>query len=533
MVKNLAEPGSGGQDAYAKAFMFFQLPHGLLAVSITTTFVPDLARFVARKDKASFIARSSLGRAAGRPSSPSRPRSGCSCWPGPIVGAFLQHGQFASRPPITTSRALAGFSLGLVGFSVYLFVLRGFYAHQDTRTPFVINVVENALNIVLAVVLVGRYGVLGLGLAFALAYLLSAAWALQVLSYKVPGYGAAPDLRQPGPHAARRRAHGRAGLGRRPARRRHDGREAAATGRRRARVVGVVAYLGVLAPAAVARAGRGPAADRPDPAVDCRHDQADPALVELSHRQAEQDVQRDGRSRVQLEQAIREAQDQHRRLKEQAANVIASQKQAELRLNQRIDELEKVNGNARQALRDGRRCREEGRHRQGRPVTSAAETIATALIQLEKDIEDLKTLALQSTQASDQAKAAVAAERPGAAAEAGRAAEAPEPARAGQDAGADEQGHGHAHRGRRRGRAHPRARSGRRSRPATPRPRRMAELNEMSVDAACARSRQATANAEAQARLSELRAELGLEGPRAWTRGRPRSQAGLGLRRDR
>ena len=40
--------------------------------------------------------------------------------------------------------------------------------------------------------LVGRYDVLGLGLAFALAYLLSAAWALQVLSYKVPGYGLRP-----------------------------------------------------------------------------------------------------------------------------------------------------------------------------------------------------------------------------------------------------------------------------------------------------------------------------------------------------
>ena len=45
---------------------------------------------------------------------------------------------------------LAGLSIGLVGFSVYLFVLRGFYAHQDTRTPFVLNVGENLLNIVFA-----------------------------------------------------------------------------------------------------------------------------------------------------------------------------------------------------------------------------------------------------------------------------------------------------------------------------------------------------------------------------------------------
>ena len=54
--------------------------------------------------------------------------------------------------------------------------------------------------------------------------------------------------------------------------------------------------------------------------------------------------------KIQLEQAITEAQEQHRRLKEQAANVIANQKQTELRLNRAMEELEKVNGNARQAV---------------------------------------------------------------------------------------------------------------------------------------------------------------------------------------
>jgi putative peptidoglycan lipid II flippase len=74
-----------------------------------------------------------------------------------------------------------------VGFSVYLFTLRGFYAHQDTRTPFVLNVGENLLNIVFAIVLVGRWGVLGLGLAYSFAYLLSSVWALSTLAYKVRG----------------------------------------------------------------------------------------------------------------------------------------------------------------------------------------------------------------------------------------------------------------------------------------------------------------------------------------------------------
>ncbi|MBA3605725.1 MAG: polysaccharide biosynthesis C-terminal domain-containing protein [Acidimicrobiia bacterium] len=101
---------------------------------------------------------------------------------------MLQHGDYTAADALNTSRALAGFALGLVGFSVYLFALRGFYAHQDTRTPFVINVVQCALNIVLALVLVGRYGVLGLGAAFAASYVVCAVWALGVLSYKVPGF---------------------------------------------------------------------------------------------------------------------------------------------------------------------------------------------------------------------------------------------------------------------------------------------------------------------------------------------------------
>jgi hypothetical protein len=54
----------------------------------------------------------------------------------------LQHGKFDEIDTIVTSRALAGFSVGLVGFSVYLFVLRGFYAHGDAKTPFVINLFE-------------------------------------------------------------------------------------------------------------------------------------------------------------------------------------------------------------------------------------------------------------------------------------------------------------------------------------------------------------------------------------------------------
>ena len=111
--------------------------------------------------------------------------------------------------------------------------------------------------------------------------------------------------------------------------------------------------------------------------------------------------------KVQLEQAITEAQDQHRRLKEQAANVIANQKQTELRLNRSMEELEKVNRNARQALVMASDAQAKGDATKATEYNSAAESFATRLITLEHDIEDLKQLHLQSTQAADQAKAAV------------------------------------------------------------------------------------------------------------------------------
>jgi phage shock protein A len=111
--------------------------------------------------------------------------------------------------------------------------------------------------------------------------------------------------------------------------------------------------------------------------------------------------------KIQLEQAIIEAQDQHRRLTEQAANVIANQKQTEMRLDRAMDELEKVNANARQAVLMADEAQKKGDTAKVGEYTSAAESFAQRLIALESEVEGLKELVLQSSQASDQAKAAV------------------------------------------------------------------------------------------------------------------------------
>ena len=111
--------------------------------------------------------------------------------------------------------------------------------------------------------------------------------------------------------------------------------------------------------------------------------------------------------KVQLEQAITEAQDQHRRLKEQAANVIANQKQNEMRLDASLAELEKLNRNAQQAVLMADEATRKGDTAKATEFTSAAEAFANQLIAKEKDVENLKTMSLQATQAAEQAKNAV------------------------------------------------------------------------------------------------------------------------------
>ena len=111
--------------------------------------------------------------------------------------------------------------------------------------------------------------------------------------------------------------------------------------------------------------------------------------------------------KVQLEQAITEAQDQHRRLIEQAANVVANQKQTEMRLNRSMEEMEKLNASARQAVQMADEATRRGDATKALDYTSAAEAYANRLIATEKEVESLKQLLLQSTQAANQAKSAV------------------------------------------------------------------------------------------------------------------------------
>lgn len=186
VVLVLAYRGAGDPSVYLAAFTFFQLPHGLFAVSIMTAVAPDLAASAARGDRAELRARYSGGlRLLLLVVMP----SAVILWvlARPIITALLGYGAFSPSDAEATAGTLAAFAVGLVCFSTYLYTLRAFYAQQDTRTPFLVNAGENGLNVLLAVVLYPALGVSGLALAWSLAYVAACVAALVLLRGRLTG----------------------------------------------------------------------------------------------------------------------------------------------------------------------------------------------------------------------------------------------------------------------------------------------------------------------------------------------------------
>lgn len=111
--------------------------------------------------------------------------------------------------------------------------------------------------------------------------------------------------------------------------------------------------------------------------------------------------------RIQLEQVIQEINDQHRTLQNNAAAVIANQKQAQQRLDRALKEYDGANGSARQALLLTERASASGDPTQAAKYGELAEVAATKVLTLRGKIEDLEQTVLVATRHTEHAKAAV------------------------------------------------------------------------------------------------------------------------------
>ena len=148
----LANRVQGGVTAYQYAFVFFQLPHGLLAVSIATAAFPLMTEKAVAGDYAGVAAtlNSSLRRTAFfvLPAI-----AGYLAIAPKLVEVLLEHGVATAASTALVATVLRAWAPGIFFFSTFYVILRAFYSLGDTRTPMLINLGAFAVNVAIDLVL--------------------------------------------------------------------------------------------------------------------------------------------------------------------------------------------------------------------------------------------------------------------------------------------------------------------------------------------------------------------------------------------
>ncbi|HKC28754.1 MAG TPA: PspA/IM30 family protein [Jatrophihabitans sp.] len=111
--------------------------------------------------------------------------------------------------------------------------------------------------------------------------------------------------------------------------------------------------------------------------------------------------------KVQIEQAVQEAQRQHQALTQQAAAVIGNQRQLQMQLDRQLNKVEELQAQARQALVLAEQARAQGDATKADRFEQTAQALANQLVSAEVATEDLKQLHDQALQAATHARDAV------------------------------------------------------------------------------------------------------------------------------
>ncbi|MBW3588052.1 MAG: murein biosynthesis integral membrane protein MurJ [Actinobacteria bacterium] len=181
----LANRIQGGVAARDVAFMFFQLPHGLLAVSISIVLGTSLTERAVAQDLKEFGNRFIFGlRGIAFVILPAI--AGYMALAPEIVRLLLEHGVVTGRSTDLIASVLRGYAVGLFFFSAWYLMLGGFQGLGDMKTPMLINLASFAVQTMLAVFLFSYFDdpvmkVTGVALAHAGSYLIASILGFRVI----------------------------------------------------------------------------------------------------------------------------------------------------------------------------------------------------------------------------------------------------------------------------------------------------------------------------------------------------------------
>src|SRR5215217_3101851 len=146
------------------AFAVFSLPYGVFVVAIATALMPELSERHSRGDDEGYREIFSFGlRITALVVVPAS--AGMVALATPIIGLLYERGEFDARDTQTVAALLAAYSIGLLGYATYFFLVRAFYSRQNTKTPALLNAILLGVYVVLAYGLTRVVGVTGVALA--------------------------------------------------------------------------------------------------------------------------------------------------------------------------------------------------------------------------------------------------------------------------------------------------------------------------------------------------------------------------------
>jgi putative peptidoglycan lipid II flippase len=189
LVSGDPETVAVGFTSYQKGQLMMMLPHSIITVSVITALLPRLSKQAHDKDLSAFGGE--LSASLRLVTALIVPSAVFLLAAGPWIGALL-YGYGASS--IAQGAALGSvasmFALGLPAFSLFYVLLRSYYAQENTKTPFMINLGFNALHIIIGFSLFSLLPegmqVAGLALGYSLSYVITCSLTWYRVGKRVP-----------------------------------------------------------------------------------------------------------------------------------------------------------------------------------------------------------------------------------------------------------------------------------------------------------------------------------------------------------
>ncbi|MDQ4100457.1 MAG: murein biosynthesis integral membrane protein MurJ, partial [Chloroflexota bacterium] len=180
--------GEGRISALNYAQHLALLPHGLLAMSLSTVIFPLMARQYELGQLEDL--KRTLRRALGPLIFLTLPAVvSLIAFRTSIVQVVFQYGSFSPESTALVAEAVGFFALGLLARSVTEALSRAFYAMHDTRTPLLAGLLAIGVNIGLSWLLAPQLGHGGLALSISITAILRMVALMAVLDRRTGGFG--------------------------------------------------------------------------------------------------------------------------------------------------------------------------------------------------------------------------------------------------------------------------------------------------------------------------------------------------------